>query len=95
MKRLTPDMMSTLIFKLNLLAGTPLTKLACDGKKWSLHVGHYWIQSSNGRHRLVQTTTTDGNFIPILTHRFVRLRTCYEAIEAFVVGFETANKNEK
>ena len=95
MNRLTPDMMSTLIFKLNLLAGTPLTKMACDGKQWSMHAGHYWIQSANGRHRLVLTITPDGQFVPVLNHRFVKLRTCYEAIEAFITGFKTANKNEK
>ena len=94
MSRLTPDMMSTLIFKLNLLAGTPLTKLSSDGKQWAFHVGHYWIQSANGRHRLIQTTSTDGNFVPVLGHRFVKLRTCYESIEAFVAGFELA-RSEK
>ena len=38
---------------------------------------------------------SDGSFEPVLWHRFVKLRTCYEAINSFTAGFEAARKNEK
>lgn len=93
MTRLIKADMDSLLFNLNLSAGTPLGKLEYDGATLCAAVGHYWIQSAGGRHRLVQTINKNGEFAVILTNTFVQYRTCYELVKAFKAGIEAARKS--
>lgn len=84
MQRLTRNDLDKLVQRLNTIAGAPQVPYV-DGVA---QIGHYMVERAYGGNKLVQIVSESGAARDVCYTGFVSTRTLYNAVVAFIKGFE-------